>query len=490
VRDPTSRGRPSQPSRPGRLGRLPLRIRLVAGFAAAMLVLLTAAGAFVYWRVQFALDRNLDGELSSATRVVAPLVGPDGRVAPARTADATGTGWQVLGASGGVLDAGGSVPSRPLVSAEGLSRAAQSPDGTVEVGTVLPVSDRPYRVRVTALPTDDGPATYLAVAVRRDNRDEALRELLLQLTLAGLGALVVASLVGDALARAALRPVEAYRGRAEEIAAGASGLRLDVPGERDDEVTRLGHTLNRMLAAQQASLERERQFVDDASHELRTPLTLLRSRLQLTRRRPRSTQEHEAVLGELAVDVDRLVDLAEQLLVLSRAGQGGTSRGDLAAAVTTVLARYGPGGPEVVSGTTAAGPLPVPVEGSALERVVTNLLTNAVRHGRSPVVVRTRREDDSAGRGVAVLEVSDAGDGMTPDLLESATRRFHRAPEARARAGTGLGLAIVEALVGAADGELRLCSGGHHVAHGTPSGLVCDHTRAMTVTVVLPLAAG
>ena len=108
----------------------------------------------------------------------------------------------------------------------------------------------------------------------------------------------LASLVGDQLARLALRPVERYRRRAAEIAAGSSHLRLEVPDERDDEVTRLGHTLNEMLAALDESLERERQFVGDASHELRTPLTLLQSRIQLARRRERSVAEHEAVLDE------------------------------------------------------------------------------------------------------------------------------------------------------------------------------------------------
>ncbi|MFL6150745.1 MAG: hypothetical protein ACJ72B_00030, partial [Ornithinibacter sp.] len=58
------------------MSRLPLRVRLVAGFVVAMLVLLTAAGAFVYWRVEYALDRGLDTELDQATAVITPLVGP------------------------------------------------------------------------------------------------------------------------------------------------------------------------------------------------------------------------------------------------------------------------------------------------------------------------------------------------------------------------------------------------------------------------------
>ena len=212
---------------------------------------------------------------------------------------------------------------------------------TKDLGRLLPGSGDPYRIHVTAVATD----RYLLVAVGRNHRDEALRELLLQLSLAGLAALTLAALVGDLLARAALRPVERYRRRAEEISAGANGLRLDVPPGRDDEVTRLGHTLNDMLAAQEHSLEHERRFVNDASHELRTPLTLLQSRLQLARRRRRSVEEHEQVLDELTVDVARLADLADQLLTLGTHQPDRTAASDLALTVAAVVERWRTGRP-------------------------------------------------------------------------------------------------------------------------------------------------
>jgi signal transduction histidine kinase len=129
--------------------------------------------------------------------------------------------------------------------------------------------------------------------------------------------------------------------------------------------------------------------------------------------------------------------------------------------------------------------LPAPVHASvdpqSLERIVTNLLTNAFVHGRPPVGVRVRRE-----AGHAVVEVSDAGPGMAPDLLAQASRRFNRAADARSRPGSGLGLSIVEQLVVGAGGELRLCHAGHHHATGVPSGVHCCHDGAMTVSVVLP----
>ena len=297
-----------------RLSRLPLRIRLVAGFSVAMLVVLLVAGAFVYERVELALDRGLDSELAQATTALAPLVGADGEVSNTSAADATGVAWQVLDRSGAVVDHGGPAGTAAMIGTRQLDRVGTS-SRTFDIGDLLPASHAPHRLAVTPLSTS--PGFYLLVGVRRDQRDEALRELLAELSLAGLGALAVTALVGERLARAALRPVERYRRRAEAIAAGAPGLRLEVPARRDDEVTRLGHTLNDMLASLDQALERERQFVNEASHELRTPITLLTSRIQLARRRPRTQAEHERVLEELQVDLDRLARLAEQLLDLA-----------------------------------------------------------------------------------------------------------------------------------------------------------------------------
>ena len=474
---------------------LPLRVRLVAGFVVAMLVTLTAAGAFVYWRVEYALDRGLDTELAQATRVLTRLVEDSGSVSSSGAADATGAGWQVLDRGGHVIDSGGTAPAAPLVPAADLADVGTGVL-TEDIGELLPIAEKPYRVQVTAL-GDTG--QYLVVGVRRDHRDEALRELLLQLVLAGIASLVVAAVVGDLLARAALRPVERYRRRAQQIAGGADGLRLDVPPDRDDEVTRLGHTLNDMLAALEHSLERERRFVDDASHELRTPVTLLKSRIQLARRRPRSTTEHEAVLDELAVDVTRLAELAEQLLEVGGT-QGGAVPGeaDVTRVVTTLVERRRLAHPDLAGELAVElppGPLPAVIDPSALERVLVNLIDNALAHGAPPMGIQLRAVPGSAvpgsaGPGWTVVEVRDAGPGMDPDLLAGATERFTRSAAARSRPGAGLGLSLVEQMVTHAGGELRLCHAGHHSSHGWPHPEVaCDHGDAMTATVILRAAA-
>jgi signal transduction histidine kinase len=462
----------------GLLHRLPLRTRLVAGFAVAMLVVLVAAGAFVYWRVAFAIDRTLDTQLAQATATIRPLLHGT-TVTNLPEAEATGAGWQVVAADGRVLSRGGPAPTRRLVSPRQIEHAHHDP--TIDIGDILD-SGATWRVQITQLTATH----YLVVEVRRDHRDEALRELLGQLALAGLGALVVTSVVGDLLARLALRPVERYRRRAEEIASGARDLRLEVPEDRDDEVTRLGHTLNDMLAVLEEAVERERRFVNDASHELRTPLTLLKSRIQLARRRARTVEEHERILDELAIDVGRLAALAEDLLDLgsvSASKQGVTV--DVGRTASTIVEQRRVADPRRAAQLELSVPamtVHAAMSPSALERVLTNLVENAFLHGAPPVAVSVTTPDPE---WVAV-EVRDAGAGMTADLLHRATGRFTRSDEARSRPGAGLGLALVEQLVVAAGGQLRLCAGGRHVLHGVPAPLPCAHGETMTVTVLLP----
>jgi signal transduction histidine kinase len=330
----------------------------------------------------------------------------------------------------------------------------------------------------------------LVVAVRRDHRDEALLELLVQLSVAGIGALLVTAVVGERLARLALRPVERYRIQAVSIIAGDTGVRLDVPPNRDDEVTRLGHTLNATLDALQNALETERRFVNDASHELRTPLTLLKTRVQLALRRPRTATEHEAVLAEIETDLVRLTRLADQLLRIgaAEATNQNAERTDLADAAEQEASRRnalatgdGNGHANHPIAVHTFGPVYVDIGLTQVNQILGNLLDNAALHGQPPITITVNHT-----AGIARLLVVDAGDGMDAEMLANATRRFSRSDRARSRAGFGLGLSLVEATVNAADGELRLCHAGTQQTFGHPQPSPCDHSQAMTATVLLP----
>jgi signal transduction histidine kinase len=463
--------------------RLPLRVRLVAGFALAMAVLLTAAGAFVYWRVAADLDRGLDRTIAEQHDALLPLIGADGHVQQPATADAAlaAREYQTLTADGQVLSSGSGVSNQALLSPSQLARAQRGPI-RVQVGNLLPGSRRP--LRLVATPVDGAPGVVLVVGVLRNQRDEALRELLAQLAIAGLGALIIAAVVGERLAKAALTPVERYRAQAESIAAGATGVRLDVPATRDDEITRLGRTFNDVLGSLEAALARERRFVNDASHELRTPLTLLKARVQLQRRRPRSIEEHEQALAELEADISDLVALTAQLLELGTAREASLDDGPVRTDVCETVEALSL--PELgICVHAAPTDTIVTLPANPLRQAIINLVANARIHGRTPIDLTVRRADDEV-----VITVTDAGDGIPADFLAHATERFHRADDARARPGAGLGLALVHTIVGRGHGELRLCSNGVHHRFDTTLAFACEHPSAgTTATVALPAVA-
>ncbi len=156
------------------------------------------------------------------------------------------------------------------------------------------------------------------------DRDEVLASLLGLMLVVGPVALLLAAFAGYRLAGAALRPVESMRREAAEISSETSGRRLPVPEARD-EVRRLGETLNEMLERLDEGLLRERRFVADAGHELRTPLALLRTELELALRRPRSPEELEAAIRSATEEVERLIRLAEALLVAGQLGRAGAA---------------------------------------------------------------------------------------------------------------------------------------------------------------------
>jgi signal transduction histidine kinase len=284
-------------------------------------------------------------------------------------------------------------------------------------------------------------------------RDDALRSLTTLLLIGGPIALLLASLAAFWTVGAALRPVEAMRRRATEISAARSEQRLPVP-TADDELRRLGETLNEMLDRLEAALERERAFVDDASHELRTPLALHKSELELALRYGGSREELRAAIASASEEADRLSQLAENLLVIARADKGRLRirREPLAVSelFETVAGRLSDRARHADRTLAVDDPDGLVIEADRLrvEQALTNLVENALRHGGGSVRLWARAID-----GVTELHVSDAGPGFPADFLPHAFERFRRADPTRGEGGAGLGLAIVDAVAHAHDGR-------------------------------------
>ncbi len=221
------------------------------------------------------------------------------------------------------------------------------------------------------------------------------------------------------------------RRRAAEISAGEPGRRLPV-SEADDEIGRLGHTLNEMLERLEAAFARERSFVSDASHELRTPLAILKTELELALRAGRSPEELRDALRSAGDETDRLTQLADDLLVIARSDQGRlpirTAPVDVPDLLEAVRRRFARRAEDAGMDLRVSAPPGLRAELDALrvEQALSNLVDNALRYGRGPVDLVARE-----GPGGLELAVRDHGPGFPPDFLEHAFERFTRADSGR-----------------------------------------------------------
>jgi len=420
-----------------------------------MAVVLGATGLFVYLRLGHELDDSADEALRSRADEVAALIRQPGsglrQPRARRLSEQEDSFAQLLDTSGRVVDTSSRARPDPVLTAEEIARARA--DTIIVTHESVPgVEGGAARLLATPVKTG-GQDRIVVVGATEADRDEALGNLGRLLLIGGPVALLLASLAGYGVATAALRPVERMRRRAAAISTAEPGMRLPVP-PADDEIGRLGTTLNAMLARLETAFERERTFVSDASHELRTPLAVLKTELELALGRGRSADQLEAAVASAVEETDRLVQLAEDLLVIARFDQGRLpvrlAPVEVDQVLADVRARFAIRSRETNRPLVADAPdgLRLSADPERLRQALGNLVDNAFRHGKGTVHVSAR-----ASNGSVELHVSDEGPGFPPDFLDAAFERFTRADEGRGRGGTGLGLAIVEAIARAHHGR-------------------------------------
>ncbi len=456
------------------MSRVPIRLRVTLAFAAAMALVLAGVGLFLFFRLEAQLDESIDNGLRSRAGEVSALARESGtglsRSHKAPLIEQEESFAQVLTGDGRLVDSTPQLGERPVLGSPELARASRSPT-FFERGGVPGIE---ANARLLAVPIDARNGELIVVVGSSlGDRNEALDSLATLLLIGGPVALLLASLAGYGAAGAALRPVEAMRRRATAISASGPDERLPVEGAKD-ELQRLGQTLNEMLDRLEAGLERERRFVDDASHELRTPLTLHKTELELALRHGRSEEELRAAIASALEEIDRLVQLAEDLLVVARSEEGKLAIALEPLAVAdlfmAVSERFRARASEAGRFLVVEGAAPLAVEGDRLrlEQALTSLVDNALRHGEGEVRIWAVEN----GSGVR-LHVNDRGGGFPPEFVAQAFERFSRADAARGRGGSGLGLAIVETIA---------------LAHRGKAGVKNDPDGGADVWIEIPAA--
>jgi len=271
-------------------------------------------------------------------------------------------------------------------------------------------------------------------------------------------ALAAAAYAGYKMAGRVLDPIETMAQRAKQITSERLGERLPVENE-DDELGRLARVFNEMLSRIEASFEQLRRFTSDASHELRTPLAAIRSVGEVGLQRNASGEEYRDMIGSMLEEVNRLTNLVESLLTLSRADAGQLP---LRYSVFPLMGLM----------RDAAGLLEVLIEDKKLtftlsgdenlfargdrvflRQAVINVIHNAVKF--TPVGGAISLSVAREG-GQAVLRVTDSGPGIPIEHATFVFDRFYRVDPARegANKGTGLGLSIARWAVQANEGRI------------------------------------
>jgi len=416
--------------------RRSLRLRVTAA-ATAVLALglvvgtIVLATVFEHRRVG-AVDVTVRSEVATISQLVAsgdlpsPLPSPAGATTIAQVVDSAGTVLAATDSASRVLE---------LIPVEQLAKHRGHPFTT----SASTIGSSSLRVLVATVSYRGVPVTVVAAAPLGDVTStlNALRNVLLVVVPLILLAAAAATWLAVS---AALQPVDRLRAAADavDVSSTAEAPKLDLPAG-GEELRKLGDTLNELLGRVHAANETQRRFLADAAHELRSPIASLRTQLEVALAVPNSADEWPRIVADALADVERLGQLAEDLLLLARLDSGAPRRHG----VVDVGALLG----------ETAHDLVVDGDEVALRRMIDNLLANARRYARSAVEAAANRVG-----GDVVITVDDDGPGIPAGDRDRVFQPWVRLDAGRGRdeGGAGLGLAIVRSIARAHGGEVRL----------------------------------
>ncbi len=362
------------------------------------------------------------------------------------------------------------VDGRPIAVSESFARLGL-PQTAASVSRAVTLRHTMYetlrlpdgRVRLITRPILE-PAHYvIQAATPLSQVDASLHQLRLWLGWLIPLTLIITSSVGLFLATTALRPVAEMIAQAQRISAERLDERIPV-AQTGDELQRLGVTFNDMLARLESTFHRLRQFSAAASHELRTPLTVMRGELEVALRKPRDQDEYQRVLHTHLETVNDMAHTVEELLTLARSESVDgaidwrpVELSQLARQVSETWRRVA--GPKSV---TVEVPMPeqepvwVRGEPRLLERIIANLLDNALRHTppKGRVTLRTERQGQEA-----CLIVEDTGPGIASEEMPQIFNRFFKPwSKVDGSRSTGLGLGLCRWIAEAHHGRIEVSS--------------------------------
>ncbi len=450
----------TRPRRPWDPKSWPVRWRVTAACAGLTLVILLIFAAVIGNLVSERIRDDFNDEMNDAVRILASEV----------EIEETAIGGPVV--TGPELD-DFALPNDAVVRVfDSSGRLIDQTRNAPDLGAPVPGVNNRGDLRVITgrivSAASGGVAGYIEYARSEEQVNSTIRRMWLVIGSGVIGGVLLAGLIGYAIAGRAMRPISSLTAAAGEVADTRDPSRHMPQTDVDDEVGELARTLEQMLRSLDAArtereraMSQQREFVADASHELRTPLTSVIANLELLQAslgQPDPGESREMIDSALRSS-RRMNRLVGDLLLLARADAGRVgerSDCDLAEIAGNAVAEVSPVADghrlEVENGNR------VPVRGNPdeLHRMVVNLLDNAVRHTPGGSIVRMRLDSDG---GTAVVEVTDDGPGIPEGARDQIFDRFTRGngpADVSGAGGTGLGLAIVRAVAQSHGGRVSV----------------------------------
>ena len=431
--------------------------RLTILITLSCFMILFASGCFLYWTVEKSLDAEAAQFLADKVFVLRAIAQdrPDDHAALDEETRIEGAARRFSRYYVRILDQA----DRTIIETPGMR--------DVLVPQAFPASDKgdaPWeKKRELYLPggrtiaamtasakTRDGDRWIVQLALDVSSKARALASYRRNLgAVLGIG-LLISAIAAQIIARKGLAPLAAITRSARAVSAVNLAQRVG-SSEWPRELTELAAAFDQMLARLEESFRRLSQFSADIAHELRTPMTAFLTQAQVTLSRPRSIDEYQQVLESGIEEFEGLARMIDSLLFLARAEQSPERMEretlDVRQTIANVIDLHRNMADEQQVQLDCEGDASIVANAGMVQRAVSNLLSNALRHtpAKGRVLVRIVQNDANA----ATISVSDSGCGIAAEHIPHLFDRFYRADPSRAQrtGGFGLGLALVRSIM-------------------------------------------
>jgi len=460
-----------------------LRFKLTVWYVLILGILLTSFSSFLYFTLSKSLYRDVDNKLRSLAELIAS------ESSSPLSKFSFGTIDQALEASMNlkpivkfiqVLDEAGNIGRKSdnlknvqlPISLNALKNASK---GLITFETNRTIGNTPLRIMTFPVVENSHVTKIVQIASSLEGVEDALNKLFLILIISVPSTLILASLGGQFLAHKALKPVDNITQTARMITSQNLNQRIHPPKVKD-EISRLIETFNEMISRLDQSFRQMKQFSSDASHELKTPLTILKGEVEVMLRKERTSQEYQQTLRSNLEEINRMSQIVEDLLNLSKADTGeiilnkeDINLTEILDEVVAQMERLAKTKKLHLSATNHHQDIHIFGDALRLRELFINLIENGIKYTEEggsiriilqkeyplPVTGEPDWVEREKGQFVKII-VSDTGIGVAKEDQERIFNRFFRVDKARSReqGGSGLGLSICKWIVEAHRGKI------------------------------------